>query len=155
MSYGNDIEILGETVKSALGAQLMANFPGVIWYKDFVTNVRYPHFFLMQLTLSAQEERRGKYFLRYLMTVRYRVEEEPSRNTTLHEALDAVGLRMLSGINNIVIAGIPMEVSGARYEKADGVLHYFCNVTLMVEHEQIEQAKQWQLNFNATIKEEK
>ncbi len=146
------IEILGESVKSALGAELMRIFPGVSWYKESSTNTRYPHFFVSQLTLSSTEDRRGRYHLQYSMTVRYRAAETPPPD--LQTTLDGVGLRLLSSIQTVSIGNVPIRMTGARYEKADGVLHFFCNILLQVTHEEAEAIKQQQMTLKSNLKRE-
>jgi hypothetical protein len=158
MRHKPDIEILGDTVRSALGAKIMEIFPGVVWYRDFVTDMQYPHFFISQLTLSSQEDRRDHFFLRYLMTARYRVQEEPSRNTQLNFILDNIGFQMVRDIESISIGTQPntarVDITNARYEKTDGVLHFFGNILLQVTYEQAERIKMQYIELNKTIKED-
>ena len=144
--------IHGEIVKSALGAEIMRAFPGVTWYKERVINLRFPHFFVHQLTLDTIENRRGFWWLNYFINIRYRVAAEPDNVTNIQEQLDNVGLQILSNIKSITVSGLTKKLQSPRYEKVDGVLHYFCNITLQATEEEAEAVLQQQLELNQTLK---
>lgn len=151
-------EVVGLSIISGFGAEIMRAFPGITWYREQVPlpQLRYPHFFIHQVSLETTEERKNHWWLRYLINVRYRIAEEPFAVTNLQEQLDTVGLQMLSEINRIstpIWGDISVRLDNTRFEKVDGVLQYFCNVNLQVTEEQEEAIKQQSLELNLNIKE--
>ncbi|MDR2560073.1 MAG: hypothetical protein LBC86_11125 [Oscillospiraceae bacterium] len=144
-------EIVGESVKSALGQQIMRVFPGVTWYKEQITNLRFPHFFVLQLALQSDEERKGYWWMQYLVNIRYRHVSDPTTMSTIQEALDGVALKMLTEFNTIMWDNIPVRIINPRYEKIDGVLQYFCNIRVQITKARMEEIKQMSLATNLII----
>ena len=62
-----------EDVKQAITQRLLELFPEIAVYKEAKTNIVYPHFFVYQIEISDEEERKDYHILSYSMEVRYRV----------------------------------------------------------------------------------
>lgn len=131
-------ELISTSVTSSLVVQLGEIFPGVTRYRETIPlqSYVYPHFFIHQLTLETQRERRDCWIVNYLATIRYHVAEDPSSVTgSLQEQLDEASIKLISELDCIYWDGIQIKVSNPRTEKIDGVLHYFCNVSVMAKKE--------------------
>ena len=125
-------ELKSEEVKNAIVAGLLEIAPGTAVYKEAATFPSYPHFFVHLLDMSDEEDRRRVHLLSYSFDLRYRVKSDPSTDLKLEQDLDAMTLKVLAGLNVIPCGERKIRVEGKRYEKVDGVLHVFCNVTMMV-----------------------
>ena len=144
--------ITGETIKSAVGMEIMRAFPGITWYKEAnIINPRFPHFFVQQLTLSKVQERHNRWWLEYLMTIRYRQVSDPTTSSTIQELLDGVGLDLLDELQRITVGNLRVPIRELRYEKVDGVLHAFGNIRLQVTKPQAEYAKMNELELTKTL----
>ena len=154
MSY----EIIGETIKSATSIKLgeifrtpviqngqqvvqngqpVYNYP--IRYKENITNPQYPNFSIVQVNLNVTPQQSlrqsalnkvvKRIQLDYLMNIQYRVVENTESITNLQQQLDAVGLKLLAEFDELPLE-LPTKVKNCRYEKADGVLQFFFEVTV-------------------------
>ena len=133
------VEITGESIKGAIGRELRVIIPEATLYREAITNVanlRFPHIFTNQLSIGSYEERRGYYWLTYLVNLRYRHVSDPITSSTLQENLDRVGLLLTAGLQRIRIGEVIIPIKEARYEKVDGVLQFFCNITIQITQEQ-------------------
>ena len=150
-------EIIGETIKTALAVEILKALPGIMIYRERMTGpLVFPHIYLEQLTLDADEDRKDHYFLSYFLTLRYRHVADinaPSAPVNLQAILDGVSLSLLTGLKNLNFGALA-RIRNANTEKVDGVLHYFCNVRIQVTKEKIEQIKQMYLTRNITSREE-
>jgi len=127
-------ELVATSVTSALGIRLREIFPGVMWYRETIPAqmLVYPHWFVNQLTLNIQPERRNHWWLSYFATMRYHVAADPASVVgSLQQQLDDASIKLLADLDYIYWNGIPVRISNLRTEKIDGVLHCFCNVDVM------------------------
>ena len=135
-----------EEVKNALVSRLLEVAPECEAYKEAVTKPAYPHIFVHLLSATDDEDRRNRHFITYSFDLRYRVASDSSTDLRLEQDLDAMALRMMAGLNIIPCGDEKIRIEGKRYEKVDGVLHFFCGVTMQVmladpEEEVIKQGK--------------
>ena len=59
MSY----EIVGESVKSAMSIKLGQIFPDITRYKEAITTLKYPHFFIYQISMETIAQEKNRYIL--------------------------------------------------------------------------------------------
>lgn len=150
-------EIVATSVTSGLVIKLGEIFPGVTRYRETIPAqlLVFPHFFVNQITVNLETERRNQWKLDFLASIRYREVSDPSTITgSLQERLDAVGLKLLTELLTINWGGTTVTLHGAYTEKIDGVLHWFANVTVMATKPIEELIKQAELYVNVNIKEE-
>lgn len=127
-------ELIATSVTSGLTIRLGEIFPDVSRYRETVAaqNLKYPHFFINQLTISTETERRNHVWVNYFATIRYHHVQDPVTNYQgLQEVMDRVSIEMLSELSSITWDGMPVEITNARTEKIDGVLHWFGNIRVM------------------------
>ena len=122
-----------EDVKQAIVERLLQLFPDIAVYKEAKTNIAYPHFFVYQINLSAEEERKNYFLLPYSMEIRYRVASDPSTDLKLEQNLDNMGLKLLLGFNIIDFENEKIRCKDKSYEKVDGVLHFFFTVDILAK----------------------
>jgi len=146
-----ETEIISESVKAGAAIALMNAFPGIAVYREQMTEPEFPHFFIDQLTVAASEERKRKWWLRYLMTIRYREASDTALIRDIQSRLDATGLAMLARLETISLGAWPTPFRNPRTEKNDNVLHYFCNFEFQVTKPEIEAVKQQTLNINTIL----
>lgn len=146
-------EIVALSVVSSLGRQIMLAFPGVPWHRESISVnlLTFPNFFINQLTLDAQPERHNHWWINYLGTIRYRHIDDPGLSWDLQEQLDRVSLTMMDKLTDIYWNDIPVMIRNPRTEKVDGVLHYFCNITVMATKPIEEVAKMMTLEINKEV----
>lgn len=120
------------TVQYAIGAELEKAFPNITRYRESSTTPIFPHFFVEILSQSARQDRWGKWWLDYLVTIRYRVASDLSKEKAIHTKLDVVGLQLLCSLESIKIGNgnDGAWLTDTYYKKIDGVLHYFCKVRI-------------------------
>ena len=131
-----------EDVKQAIIQRLLDLFPDITVYKEAKTNIVYPHFFVYQITLSSEEERKNHYLLTYSMEVRYRVASDSSTDLKLEQNLDNMGLKLLQGFNIIDFEQEKIRCEQKSYEKVDGVLHFFTTMKILTKKVPEENIKQ-------------
>ena len=147
-------EIIGESVKSATSIKLGEIFgTGIKRYKESVTNVQYPNFFIYQVSANITPTTRNRWNIDYLMNIRYRYVQDVETVTKLEQNLDAMALDLMAQFTEIQLER-PIKVRNARYEKADGVLQFFFNVTVMIKRQLTEDEKMRILTLNEKLKEE-
>jgi len=129
----NLYELTATSVTSGLVIALGEAFPGVMRYRETapVQLLAYPHFFVNQLTLDIQPERRNHWMVSYFVTIRYHVAADPSSVNLLQQQLDDISIRLLSDLEYITWNGMPVELKNRRTEKVDGNLFFFCNVNVL------------------------
>jgi len=126
-------ELIATSVTSALGIRLREIFGGT-WYREAVPAqlLVFPHWFVNQLTLNIQPERRNHWWVSYFATMRYHVAADPASVVgSLQQQLDDASIKLLADLDYIYWNGIPVRISNLRTEKVDGALHCFCNVDVM------------------------
>ena len=126
-------ELKSEEVKNAVAARLLELAPGTSVYKEAVTAPKYPHFFVHQVSLADEEQRKNHHILTYSFDLRYRVASDPSTDLRLEQKLDEMGLRLTAGLNIINCNDIKIRIEDKNYKKQDGVLHFFGKVNLQAE----------------------
>lgn len=146
MSY----EIVGETIKSATSLKLGQIFGNdVIRYKESVVNVKFPHFFISQVNLTQTPKGvgNGRVQLDYLVNIRYRIASDLAQITNIQQQLDAVGLKLCNELTELDLE-LPTKTKNRNYEKDDGVLQFFFNITVfaMPQTEEKEKFKKYELN---------
>lgn len=127
------IELTGESVKQAIIEQLIRIFPDVIPYKESITKISYPHFFVYQISVTDTEERKNYHLMSYAMEVRYRIKSDPSTDSTLELNLDDMGTKLLQNFNIIDFDDEKIRVNEKNIEKVDGVLHFTFNVDILAK----------------------
>lgn len=147
-------EVIGESIKSATSIKLSDIFgDGVRRYKESITNIQYPNFFIYQVSQDITPDTRNRWNIGYLMNVRYRYVEDVETVTNLEQQLDAISLKLLTEFTEIQLER-PLKVKNARCEKADGVLQFFFNVDVRVKRELTEDEKMQLLKLNERLKKE-
>lgn len=147
-------EVIGESVKSAISIKLGQIFgTGVKRYKESITNMQYPNFFIYQVSQDITPDTRNRWNINYLMNIRYRYVEDIETVTNIEQQLDAISLQLLTEFTEIQLER-PVKVKNARCEKADGVLQFFFNVLVRIKRELTEDEKMELLKLNERLKEE-
>lgn len=144
-------EIIGETVKSATSIKLGEIFgEDTKRYKENVTNPTYPNFFIQQLTQNITPDTKDRWMIDYLITIRYRYVKDITTVTDLEQKLDEVGLKLCTEFTELQLER-PVKVKNARYEKDEGILHFFFNVSVQIKRQTEEKPKQEKLNINEEV----
>ena len=137
--------ITGELIKNSVAGELINKFPGVTVYKEAMTNPVYPHFFVNQVVLIGEEERKDRFDLSYSMNVRYHSASDPSTDLRLEQNLDAVAIQFMEAFNIIGIGDGLIRCVDKGTEKVDGVLHLNFNINLQARKIKEEPVKQNEL----------
>lgn len=132
-------EIVGETIKSAISVKLGKLFDNPYRYKENITKQKYPNFHIVQVemnvtpkglsTTSALNSKRNRIQLDYLMNIQYRIAEDTETISNLQQQLDDIGIKLLTNFTELDLER-PTKVKDAYYEKADGILQFFFNITV-------------------------
>lgn len=122
-----------EDVKQAIVQKLLEMFPDIAVYKEAKTSVVYPHFFVYQINVTCNEERKNYFLLSYSMEVRYRVASDSSTDLKLEQNLDNMGLKLFQGFNIIDFEDEKIRCKDKSIEKVDGVLHFFFTVDILAK----------------------
>ena len=146
------IVIESEDVKQAIVERLLEAFPGISVYKEASSVVDYPHFFVYQIIVLDDEDRKDVHILDYSMEIRYRVANDPSTDLTLERDLDNMGLKLLQQFNIIDFEGEKVRCTEKSITKADGILHFFFTIRLMVKKVSEPQVKQNTLAVQMELK---
>lgn len=147
-------EVIGESIKSATSIKLGEIFgTDVKRYKESITNVQYPNFFIYQVSANIEPDTRNRWFINYLINIRYRYVADITKVTNLEEELDKIALQLMTELNEIYLEK-PVRLTNARYEKADGVLQFFCNARVRVKKHLSQEEKMHILKLNEKLKEE-
>lgn len=157
-------EIIGETIKSATSikigeifktetiknGQTVYTYP--TRYKESVVNVKYPHFHITQVSMDISHTgtSRDRLQLDYLMNVRYKIAEDLSKVTNINQQLDDVGLKLCSQLTELNLE-LPTKTKNRRYEKTDGILQFFFNITVFAYPETEEKEKFKELELNEEV----
>lgn len=144
-------EIIGETVKSATSVKLGEIFgENTKRYKEAIAKMEYPNFFIHQLSANIREDTRNRWFIDYLINIRYRYKKDTSNINDLEQKLDEIAIKLMTGFTEIQLER-PVNVRNARYEKVDGVLHFFFNVSIQVQKQLQEEPKLEKLNIKEEV----
>ena len=144
--------IESEDVKQAVVERLLQVFPNVSVYKEASSVVTYPHFFVYQVIVLDDEDRKDVHILDYTMEIRYRVASDPTTDLTLERDLDNMGLKLLQQFNIIDFEGEKVRCTEKYINKADGILHFFFTIKLMVRKVSEPQVKQNTLGVQMELK---
>lgn len=125
--------IESEDVKQAIAERLLELFPDIAVYKEAKTNVVYPHFFVYQINIMSEKERKDHEILYYMMEIRYRVAPDPSTDLTLQRDLDEIALKLLQGFDIIEMEDEKVWCTDKSTEKSDGVLLFTMTIAIMVK----------------------
>lgn len=143
-------EITGESIKSATSIKIGQIFgEDTKRYKENVVNMQYPNFFISQLSSNINPDTRHRRRIDYFMSIRYRFAKDTTNITNLEQQLDYIALKLMTEFTEIQLER-PVKVKEARYEKEDGVLHFFFNISIQIREKTKEEPKQ----ENLEIKEE-
>lgn len=125
--------ITSEDVKEAIINQLLSTFPDVAIYKEAISNPKYPHFFIHQISVIDEEERKDYHTLLYSMDIRYRTVSDPSTDLKLNQNLDDVALKLFSNFNTIDFNDSKIKCIDKSAEKESGVLHFFVSFNILAK----------------------
>lgn len=143
----------GETIKNSIARELNRIFPNVFVYKEEQTNpFQFPNFFILQLSVNSQEDRKDHYFQTFLYEIRYRHIADVELEPKIEKQLDDVGLKLITEFNRIIIDNRPYRVLQTNYEKVDKVGHFTFQVRVQVEKEKEEKIKMLILEQTQNIK---
>lgn len=153
-------EIIGETIKSATSIKLGQLFSNPHRYKENITDMDYPNFMIVQVNLTVTPRQTlqtsslnnplRRVQLDYLMNIQYRVAQNTEDITNLQQQLDDVGLKLCAEFKELDLE-LPTKVKNARYEKADGVLQFFFDVTVFATSEVTNDEKMENLSLDEDI----
>ena len=158
-------EILGETIKSATSIKLGEIFKvattdkdGKITYtypkryKENVTKPTYPNFSIVQVNFNITPAGigTGRIQLDYLINIQYRVAENTETITNLQQQLDNIGLKLCSELTELNLE-LPTKTKNRRYEKVDGVLQFFFNITVFAIPETEDESKLESYKLNEEV----
>jgi len=146
-------EIIGETIKSATSLKLGQIFGNdVIRYKESVVNVKFPHFFITQVNLTQTPKGvgNGRVQLDYLVNIRYRIASDLAQITNIQQQLDEIGLRLCNELTELDLER-PTKTKNRTYEKDDGVLQFFFNITVFAIPQIEEGVKFKNLDLNEEV----
>ena len=91
--------------------------------------------------------------LDYLMNIQYRIAENTELITNLQQQLDEVGLKLCTEFTELDLE-LPTKEKNAYYEKEEGILHFFFNITVFAIPETDEDEKMKKLELNQYINKE-
>ena len=147
-------KVIGESIKSAISIKLGEIFGNdVIRYKESITNIQYPNFFIYQVSANIESDTRNRWNIDFLINIRYRYAKDVATVSDLEQKLDAIGLQLMTEFDSIKL-GRPIKVVNSRYEKVDGVLQFFCNIPLRIQKDLTEEQKMQLLELIEKLKKE-
>ena len=128
-------QITGETVKSGIIRQLASIFPCATIFRDAINPalIQYPNFFVTQISAETREIKLGVWRIDYLIEVRYRLQANIEEAVNLNTQLEAVALQIIAGLEYIEVENKKYKLYNTRYEKPDGILLFFANITILAE----------------------
>lgn len=121
----------GEDVKQAVVERLLERFPDIAVYKEASSTMMYPSFYVYQITVLDEEDRKDVHLVDCYMDVRYRVAGDSSTDLTLERDLDNMGLKLLQTFDIIEMEGEKVRCTEKSVSKSDGVLHFFFTIRIM------------------------
>lgn len=146
MSY----EILGETIKSATSVKLGEIFENPIRYKESISSPKYPNFFINQVDVQITPAGKDRFQLDYLMNIRYRIADDVSTLNNLEQQLDEVGLKLCAELD-VLDLELPTKTKNRHYQKDDGVLQFFFEITVFAKPLLTEDNKLKNYNLNEEV----
>lgn len=147
-----EMELHSEDVKEAIIKRLLEIAPDVEVYKEATTNVKYPHFFVHQINITDEEERKDYHLLSYSMDIRYRTVSDPSTDLRLNQNLAEMGMKLLVNFNTIDFEDSKIKCKDKSVENQDGVLHFFTTLQILAKLDKNEEhIKQNKLSMGVKI----
>lgn len=144
-----EMELHSEDVKEAIIKRLLEIAPDVEVYKEATTNVKYPHFFVHQINVTDEEERKDYHLLSYSMDIRYRTVSDPSTDLRLNQNLAEMGMKLLVNFNTIDFEDSKIRCKDKSVENENGVLHFFTTLQILAKLDKNEEnIKQNKLGVN-------
>ena len=144
-------EIIGESIKSAISIKLGEIFgTDTIRYKEKVSKMKYPNFFIYQLSVTPTAKGRNRWELEYLINIRYRYTEDVTTISNIEQILDDVGLQLCTQLTKIDLE-LPVQTYNRRYEKEDGICQFFCNIKIFIKPNMVEDIKMKNLDLNEEV----
>ena len=128
-----EMELHSEDVKEAIIKRLLEIAPDVQVYKEAVTNPKYPHFFVHQINVTDEEERKDHHIIKYMMDIRYRTTSDPSTDLRLNQNLAEMAMRLLVNFNIIDFDDSKIKCNDKSVENEDGVLHFFTTLRVLAK----------------------
>ena len=148
------MRLQGETIKNAIVAELNELFPEIAVYKEEQTNpYEFPNFFVLQLSINSQEDRKDHYFETYLFELRYRHVADVELEPKIEQKLDNVGNKLINEFKSVTFDSRPYKIKQANYEKVDKVGHFTFQVMVQTEKEKEQQPLMEHLYQNYEIDE--
>lgn len=123
-------ELRSDEIGNAIRARLHQVMPEITVYKVPQTLPEYPHFFVQQIEGTDEEDRKNHHFLTFFFDIRYRIASDPSTDLRAEQKLDEMALRLMAALDIIDCNGVKIRCGNKRYEKVDGVLHFFCEIKI-------------------------
>ena len=121
----------GETIKNAIVTELNDLFPNIAVYKEEQTNpYDFPNFFVLQLSMNSQEDRKDHYFETYLYEIRYRHIADVELEPRIEQRLDNIGNTLINEFKSVIFDSRPYKIRQANYEKVDKVGHFTFQITV-------------------------
>lgn len=150
------MEVTGNTIRNAVISKLLEVFPDVYVYDESRTDVKYPHFFVYQISLLCNRERKDYNLLTYSIDVRYRSKADPTLNLELQQELDTIGIELLHNFNIIECGEDKIRCSEKNIEKEDGILHFYFNIVILEKEinidDNVKKQGKLELNFDTRIR---
>lgn len=144
-----EMELHSEDVKEAIIKRLLEIAPDVEVYKEATTNVKYPHFFVHQINVTDEEERKDYHLLSYSMDIRYRTVSDPSTDLRLNQNLAEMRMKLLVNFNTIDFEDSKIKCKDKSVENENGVLHFFTTLQILAKLDKNEEnIKQNKLGVN-------
>ena len=144
-------EVIGESIKSAISIKLGEIFGTDTYrYKEKVTKMQYPNFFIYLVNPTITPNTQNRWHIDYLINIKYRYAEDTTNITNLEQELDRIAFKLMTEFTEIQLER-PIFVRNARYEKSDGILEFFCNVTLRIERKLEEEPIQTNLDIKREV----
>ena len=148
------MKLQGETIKNAIATELNRLFPNISVYKEEQTNpYNFPNFFILQLSMNSQEDRKDHYFETYLYEIRYRQIADVELEPKIEQKLDNVGNTLINEFKSVIFDSRPYKIRQANYEKVDKVGHFTFQVTVQTEKQKELQPLMRKLEENIDLKE--
>lgn len=146
-------EIIGETIKSATSLKLGEIFGNdTIRYKENITKMKYPNFYINQLSVNITPAgtKNKRVQLDYYINIQYRIAENLETVSNINQQLDNIGFRLCNELTELDLE-LPTKTKNREYEKIDGILQFFFNITVFAIPETEEEIKFRELKLNEEV----
>lgn len=141
--------ITSDSIIKSISKKLLISFPNIEVYKEAQSTPKYPHFFVNQINVQDEEERKNYHILTYSIVIRYRIKSDPSTDLSLQTDLDDMGFKLLYFFDLLDFNGSKVRCTNKSIEKVNGVLFFSFNIDLPVYNKsEIESIKMNKLKIN-------